>query len=81
MIRILGRGCAPFWQDESYDHLVRNDPEFARVQHYIEINPVTAGLVLLPEEFPWSSATRSAEHTPGTSPAAACAQHGQNLIG
>ncbi len=60
--RLLGlRG--PFWQDESYDHLVRNDDEFDRVRRYIENNPVSAGLVHTPEEFLWSSA-------PGGSPAA-----------
>ena len=60
--RLLGlRG--PFWQDESYDHLVRGDEEFDRIQRYIENNPVSAGLVRTPEEFLWSSA-------PGGSPAA-----------
>jgi REP element-mobilizing transposase RayT len=60
--RLLGlRG--PFWQDESYDHLVRNDDEFDRIGRYIENNPVSAGLVHAPEQFPWSSA-------PGGSPAA-----------
>jgi putative transposase len=60
---ILGRH-GPFWQDESYDHLIRDDREFQRVQRYIEQNPVRAGLVALPEEFAWSSAV------PGRSPAA-----------
>jgi REP element-mobilizing transposase RayT len=50
----------PFWQDESYDHLVRNDDEFDRIQRYIENNPVSAGLVHVPEEFSWSSAARRA---------------------
>jgi REP element-mobilizing transposase RayT len=59
----LGR-TGPFWQDESYDHLVRNGEEFDRIQRYIEMNPVKAGLVSSPEMFPWSSAT------PGGSPAA-----------
>ena len=61
--RILGRR-GPFWQDESYDHVIRDDREFRRVQRYIEHNPVRAGLVALPEQFPWSSAA------PGRSPAA-----------
>jgi len=52
----LGLTGQPFWQDESYDRLVRNDTEFERIVHYIERNPVTAGLVGIPEEFPWSSA-------------------------
>jgi putative DNA methylase len=54
--RILGLTGQPFWQDESYDRLVRNDAEFERIVHYIERNPVTAGLAAMPEEFPWSSA-------------------------
>jgi putative DNA methylase len=62
--RILGLSGRPFWQDESYDHLVRNGQEFARIQDYIECNPVKAGLAVSAEEYPWSSAT------PGGSPAA-----------
>ena len=47
----------PFWQDESYDRLVRNPAEFERIRKYIEWNPVRAGLVKTPEEYPWSSAS------------------------
>ena len=54
--QILGRTGQPFWQDESYDRLVRNDREFRRIVQYIEMNPVRAGLVTAPEMFPWSSA-------------------------
>jgi REP element-mobilizing transposase RayT len=43
----------PFWQDESFDHIIRNDEEFLRVLSYILENPVKAGLVLLREEYPW----------------------------
>ena len=42
---ILGLTGRPFWQDESFDRLVRNDDEFARITRYIEMNPVDAGLV------------------------------------
>ena len=54
--RILSRQGQPFWQDESYDHLVRSKGEFERIRGYIEGNPVSAGLVALPEEYCWSSA-------------------------
>ena len=54
--RLLGLTGQPFWQDESWDRLVRNDTEFERIVYYIERNPVTAGLAATPEEFPWSSA-------------------------
>jgi REP element-mobilizing transposase RayT len=54
--RILRLTGQPFWQDESYDRLVRNETEFARITRYIEMNPVHAGIATAPEQFPWSSA-------------------------
>lgn len=37
---ILGLTGSPFWQEESYDHLVRHQREFDKIHHYIEGNPV-----------------------------------------
>jgi hypothetical protein len=54
--RILGLTGQPFWQEESYDHWVRDDREFARIAAYIENNPVRAGLVQRPGDYRWSSA-------------------------
>ena len=54
--RILGLTGNSFWQDESYDRLVRNETEFERIANYIEMNPVKCGLAATPEEFLWSSA-------------------------
>ena len=54
----LGRTGTPFWQEESYDHLVRNSPEFVRIEKYIVQNPVQAKLVQSAEEYPWSSASK-----------------------
>ena len=45
-----------FWQQESYDHQVRNDREFEQIRRYIENNPVRAGLVQEASEYRWSSA-------------------------
>ena len=56
--RIMGLTGKPFWQDESYDRVVRDGAEFERIRRYIEWNPVQAGLVGSPEEFRWSSAWR-----------------------
>jgi len=53
---LLGRTGEPFWQRESYDHLVRDEQERRRIAAYIENNPVKAGLVSQAEEYPWSSA-------------------------
>ena len=54
--RMLGLTGLPFWQDENYDRLVRDETEFGRIVHYIEWNPVMAGLAAAPEDFAWSSA-------------------------
>ena len=56
---ILNRRGRPFWQDESFDHWVRTEKEFGNILRYIEWNPVSAGLVARPEEWPWSSARLS----------------------
>jgi putative transposase len=56
--RILGLTGCRFWQDESYDRLVRNRDELHRVSQYIENNPVRAGLAARPDLYPWSTASR-----------------------
>ena len=53
--RILGRTGSPFWQDESWDHYLRTSSQIDRTAAYIERNPVSAGLVILEERWPWSS--------------------------
>jgi REP element-mobilizing transposase RayT len=57
--RILDRTGTPFWQDESFDHWIRNPTEWQKIRNYIEQNPVKAGLVKRAEEWPWSSASRT----------------------
>jgi len=54
--QILDRTGSPFWQYESFDHWVLNEPELQKIINYIEYNPVAAGLVGKPEEWRWSSA-------------------------
>jgi REP element-mobilizing transposase RayT len=61
--RFLGLIGQPFWQDESYDHLVRGPEELKRIMRYIESNPVRAGLVTKPHLFHWSSAGRRSEES------------------
>jgi REP element-mobilizing transposase RayT len=53
MLAMTGRS---FWQEESYDHLVRHEREFEKIRNYIEENPVRAGLVREASEYRWSSA-------------------------
>lgn len=42
------------WSREYYDHWVRNDKEFENIVEYIRQNPVKAGLVKEPEDWPWT---------------------------
>jgi putative transposase len=51
--RILGRQGA-FWQAESYDHVVRDERELARVVDYVIDNPVKAGLTSDGLSWPWT---------------------------
>jgi REP element-mobilizing transposase RayT len=53
MLALTGRA---FWQEESYDHLVRHEQEFEKIRNYIEEHPVRAGLVRAAHEYRWSSA-------------------------
>jgi REP element-mobilizing transposase RayT len=53
LLALTGR---PFWEEESYDHLVRHAQEFENIRNYIEGNPVRAGLVREACEYRWSSA-------------------------
>ena len=54
--RLLGATGQPFWQDKSFDRLVRNETEFQRIGSYILQNPVRAGLAQSEGEYRWSSA-------------------------
>lgn len=45
----------PFWQHESYDHLVRSTQELERINAYVVMNPVKAGLVENWEEWPFTA--------------------------
>jgi putative transposase len=54
---LLGFAGSYFWQEESFDHWVRNPAEWQKIRTYIERNPVAAGLVARAEDWPWSSAS------------------------
>jgi REP element-mobilizing transposase RayT len=52
----LNPKVSPFWQSESYDHLIRNDDDLHRCCRYTLMNPVNAGLCAELQDWPWSSA-------------------------
>jgi putative transposase len=45
----------PIWQARFYDHVCRDHDEYLQAVDYVHRNPVEAGLVGSPEEWPWSS--------------------------
>ena len=48
---LLGR-AGPFWQPETYDHIVRDAEEGRRIVAYVLNNPVKAGWVATWEQWP-----------------------------
>lgn len=50
---LLGRR-GQFWQDESYDHVVRDEAEYNRIVTYVLNNPVKAGLAASWDEWRWN---------------------------
>jgi putative transposase len=58
---ILGRTGEAFWQDESFDHRVRDEAELDRIVRYVECDPVSAGLAANPRAWAWSSAGLAGE--------------------
>ena len=73
MLALIG---SPFWQEESYDHLVRHNGEFEKIASYIHENPVRAGLVREASDFRWSSAGWATRGSPADE---ASALHSQIL--
>ena len=53
--RVLGRR-GKLWQEDYWDRYIRDEAHYRKVVHYIESNPVKAGLVKMPAEWPFSSA-------------------------
>ena len=50
--QLLG-SSGPLWQEESFDHVLRNDESFLEKREYIRQNPVRARLVISPEDYRW----------------------------
>jgi putative DNA methylase len=48
----------PFWQEEYFDRMIRDESHFAAVMDYIANNPVKAGLCAKPDDWTFSSAAR-----------------------
>ena len=54
--RALSKGigsATPHWQQGFFDHLIRRSESYAEKWEYVRQNPVRAGLVQDPDEWPW----------------------------
>lgn len=54
--KFLNRTGLEFWEEESYDHIVRDEGEFYRILNYILRNPVKAGFVQVWRDWPFTFA-------------------------
>ena len=52
-INRLLKTSGPVWEEESFDHVLRSDESLKEKCRYIRQNPVRAGLVRKPEDYPW----------------------------
>ena len=59
------RADESFWQERYYDFNVWSEGKFVEKLRYIHRNPVERGLVVRPENWPWSSFRHYATGEPG----------------
>jgi putative transposase len=52
-VALPGARLAGFWQPGFFDHLLRHDESYAEKWDYVWHNPVRAGLVSQPEDWPY----------------------------
>ena len=50
--KLLGRS-GPVWQEESFDHVLRNSESLTEKVEYIRQNPVRRRIVARPEDYRW----------------------------
>jgi putative transposase len=55
--RYAATARGPLWQDSYYDHVVRREDDLIRIVRYIIENPVRAGLVKSPLDYPFVGST------------------------
>ena len=48
-------GAVKVWQRGFWDHVIRDERDFANHLHYIHYNPVKHGYVSKPEDYPYTS--------------------------
>src|SRR5262249_28550446 len=62
LANLVLRRSGPFWQEDYYDTLIRDDEHLRKATLYTERNPMKAALVNDPRQWRWSSARRRDEY-------------------
>jgi len=75
--RLLGKRAGAFWQREYFDRWIRSEEELTAVVAYVEANPVTAGLAVCPQDWPWSSAGKGTGGKTAGAPGSARVAYGR----
>ncbi len=53
-IEVVSDIAPPLWQPEFFDHVLRSEASYAEKWDYVYRNPVRAGLVATPEQWPYA---------------------------
>jgi putative transposase len=78
-VRLLKRAVTEgpgTWQRGFFDHLLRSDESYGQKWEYVRQNPVRAGLVVRPEDWPYRGlavSRRDRRHRPGVAAVAVAA--------
>jgi len=51
---VLGGSARHFWQRRFFDHVLRSDESYNQKWNYVRANPVRAGLVTNPDDWPYA---------------------------
>lgn len=63
--RMIAAGApAPIWQKQFFDHLLRSPESYSNEWAYVRENPVRAGLVARPEDWPFAGEIENLERQP-----------------
>lgn len=62
LANVVLQRTGPFWQEDYYDTLIRDEEHFKKAVHYTDANPAKAAMVKDPREWLWSSARRRDEY-------------------
>jgi REP element-mobilizing transposase RayT len=61
VLRVRGES-SPHWQKGFFDHIMRGSESYSQKWDYVRANPIRAGLVARPEEWPYAGEVHQLEY-------------------